>query len=262
MSDWRSNLLPSIDPVLVEPDLRSGKGNELGSKFLAAHSSAALAVNVFGPFRDGRTLFPLPGIGEVALEQFERKYPTGVPGRTPPHLDASARGPNGAAAIESKCLEYFTPKVAEFSPAYRQLKQFETSSWYLEMERLRSTPDEYKVLDVAQLVKHAFGLMNSAGAGATLVYAFWEPEDADAHRLFSEHREEIALLEARTRNDHLSFVSIAYPELWTLWRNSGSDSLAEHAARLFVKYGGRLGSYEGYTRVNGRKTDAEFFEPD
>lgn len=262
VTDWRSNLLPMINPALVEPDFRSGKGNELDRKFLAAHSSAALAVNVFGPFRDGLTSFPLPGVGEVKLEQFERKYPTGVSGRVPPHLDASARGVQGPVAIESKCLEYFTPKVASFSPEYQQLRQFEATPWYSEMERLRAAPRDYKALDVAQLIKHAFGLMNSAGEGATLLYAFWEPEDADRHDLFCRHREELALLKARTRDGRLRFTTISYPELWENWRSSGSALLREHAIRLQTRYSGKLGSYEAYTRVNGRKTYQSFFDLD
>ena len=114
---WQANLLPELDPILIEPDFRSGKGSELDRKFCAAHSSAALVANVFGPFRDGATSLLIPGIGKTYLERFERTFPTGVIGRTPPHLDASGRGPLGVVAIESKCLEYFTNKVAEFAPA-------------------------------------------------------------------------------------------------------------------------------------------------
>ena len=259
VSSWRFNLLPGVDPSLIEPDLRHGRGSELDLKFRAAHSSAALAVNVFGPFRDGATPFPLPGVGEVNLEQFERTYPTGVPGRIPPHLDASARGTRGVVAIESKCLEYFTPKAAVFSPEYQLLEKFRETPWFAEMGRLRDSPHDYRALDAAQLVKHAFGLMNSEGRGATLVYLFWEPDDAESHKLFALHREEVASFEVRTRNGGLPFIALSYAELWKAWDCSGSDRLREHAARLRLRYGGRLGSYEGYTRANGRKTDRGFF---
>ena len=75
------NLLPGIEPSSIEADFRRGKGSELDSKFCAAHSSAALAVNVFGPFRDGAQPFPIPGIGELTLQQFERTFPTSLPNR-------------------------------------------------------------------------------------------------------------------------------------------------------------------------------------
>jgi hypothetical protein len=49
--DFRDNLLPDVVPSDFEADLRQGSGDELGGKFRAAHSSSALAVNVFAPFR-------------------------------------------------------------------------------------------------------------------------------------------------------------------------------------------------------------------
>ena len=256
---WQINLLSELNASLLEPDFRRGKGSELDRKFCAAHSSAALVANVFGPFRDGATSFLIPGVGETHLDQFECKYPTGVVGRTPPHLDASGRGPRGVVAIESKCIEYFTGKAADFAPAYQSLEHLRANPWFMEMERLRETPRDYRYLDAAQLVKHAFGLLNSGGQSATLLYLFWEPDDAERHALFAEHRREIASLEARIRDGGLSLVSLSYPELWDAWGCSGSARLQKHAERLRLRYGGSLGSYEGYTRVDGRKTDGGFF---
>lgn len=54
VDDWRSNLIAGISPDLIEGDFRRGQGSELDSKFQAAHSSAALVVNTFEPFRNGR----------------------------------------------------------------------------------------------------------------------------------------------------------------------------------------------------------------
>jgi hypothetical protein len=192
VADWHSNLLPGIDPsliALIEADLSAGKGNELRSKFLAAHSSSALAVNVFGPFRNDHA-FPVPSLGELTLQQFERTFSAGVPG-SPPHLDAWALGPRGVVAIESKCLEYFSPKTAKFAPAYQKLDICRDTPWFAEMERLRDSPKDYETLDAAQLIKHGFGLINSAGPRSTLLYLFWEPSDASHHELFRQHRGEI-----------------------------------------------------------------------
>ena len=260
VEDWRSNLLSGIDARKIAADLGAGKGGELASKFRAAHSSAALAVNAFGPFRDGEMVVPMPYVGNVKIEQFECTFPTGVAGGTPPHLDVAARGENGVVAIESKCLEYLTPKAAEFSSAYQKLTRLSSTGWFKEMERLRDDPRSYEALDAAQLVKHAFGLMNSAGEGATLVYLFWEPFDANGHYFFRRHRDEIAWFSERVHGDELRFVSLSYLDLWKAWENSGEDNLVKHADRLRSRYGGSLGSYEGYTRVNGRKTDAGFFD--
>ena len=260
VDDWRSNLLAGVDPDPIETDLSAGKGGELKGKFRAAHSSAALAVNVFGPFRDGKAAIPIPGVGDVKIEQFERTFPTGVAGRTPPHLDIAARGEHGVVAIESKCLEFLTPKAARFSPAYEELIQFVDTPWFSEMQRLNADPLSYSALDAAQLIKHAFGLMNSAGQGATLVYLFWEPDDSERHEIFRRHREEIARFEEQTRSEDLRFISFSYPELWGTWKISQRKGLIEHTDRLRRRYSGRLGSYEGYSRVNGRKTDENFFE--
>jgi hypothetical protein len=262
VADWHSNLLPGIDPGLIEGDFRAGKGSELDNKFQAAHSSAALAVNVFGPFRDGRDTFPVPGLGDLNLEKFERTFTTGLVGRIPPHLDVAAIGPHGVVAIESKCLEYFTPKAASFAPAYQTLDKCRDTPWYAEMERLRESPKDYEALDAAQLVKHAFGLINSAGPGSTLLYLFWEPSDADRHQLFGQHRSEIARFAEHVAGGGADFRAMSYPELWTAWSQGSSAALRRHAERLTVRYGGSLGSYEGYSRVNGRRTDAGFFDDD
>ena len=160
VTDWHSNLLPGIDPGLIEGDFRAGKGSELDNKFQAAHSSAALAVNVFGPFRDGRDPFPVPGLGDLKLEKFERTFTTGLVGRIPPHLDVSAIGPRGVVAIESKCLEYFTPKAASFAPAYQTLDNCRDKKWFAEVERLRERKKEYEALEDEKIIKKEGGVIN------------------------------------------------------------------------------------------------------
>lgn len=262
VADWHSNLLAGIDAKLIEHDFRAGKGSELDSKFQAAHSSAALAVNVFGRFRDGQERFPVPGLGELTLQKFERTFSTGLVGRIPPHLDASATGPHGVVAIESKCLEYFTPKEAKFAPAYQTLGNCRDTPWFVEMERLRDCPKDYEALDAAQLIKHAFGLINSAGPRSTLLYLYWEPSDAADHQLFRQHRGEIERFAERVAGGGPDFRAMSYPELWMAWSKGDSAKLRDHAEYLAIRYGGSLGSYEGYSRVNGRKTDAGFFEDD
>jgi len=91
------NTLPGVELRQFAADLEQGDGNELQSKFLAAHSSSALAVNCFAPFRDAIVDLSLQGaIGFVSL-QFERKCPTGLKGRRAPNLPG---GPPNADATK------------------------------------------------------------------------------------------------------------------------------------------------------------------
>ena len=259
---WRDNLLDGVDPSLIEADFGSAAGGELNDKFRAAHSSAALVVNVFGRFRDGQKPFTIPGLGQLYLERFERTFPTGLR-RIPPHLDAVGRGAVGLVAIESKCIEYFTPKQGVFADAYLTLDRCRETPWFAEMMRLRSAPHSYQILNAVQLIKHAFGLINAQDAPATLLYLYWEPADAANHRMLEEHRAEI---DQFARNVSCgggpSFMALSYPELWECWRQSGDPVLVAHAQQLSLRYDGKLDSYEGYSRVNGRKTDAGFFGDD
>ena len=86
-ADFRDTLLPLVTPADFEADLRAGDGNELQTKFRAAHSSSGLGVNCFAPFRHR--------IGDLALAPgdafdtlgFERKCPTGLRGGRGPNLD-------------------------------------------------------------------------------------------------------------------------------------------------------------------------------
>lgn len=248
VTDWRDNLLPgSLSPEL-EQDFRRGKGNELDGKFRAAHSSAALAANAFGPFRTNQSTFTVPGVGDLRLLQFEKSMPTGLAGRTPPHLDALAEVDGKPVGIESKCLEYFSRTVAEFSEQYRELENCRATSWFAEMERLRANPKDYAYLDAAQLIKHAFGMTNVIAGRAILLYIFWEPLDAAYHEMFRLHRAEIERFGANVAGDAIKFKAISYPELWTLWSAAADPTLRSHGQLLARRYGGNLGSHEGYIR--------------
>ena len=261
---WEQNLLPGIDAKRVELDLAGKGGSELAGKFKAAHSSTALVVNSFARFRDNNDQVPIPGFGDVQVEGFEKLFPTGLSG-TPPHLDATAHNADGLVAIESKCLEYFTPKVAKFRDTYlEKIKDGRRDGpWFAEMLRLRKNPRRYECLDAAQLVKHAFGLAWTVKEGpVVLLYLFWEPDDAEYQSACKQHREEVAELAAAVAGARPAFAFMSYQELWTSWAQFGSAPLSAHAELLMSRYCGRLGSYEGYTRVNGRKTDAGFWDED
>src|ERR1700730_6715781 len=51
VSDASQNLIAGVSLDDCEADLLQGDGNEMMGKFRAAHSSSALAVNTFAPFK-------------------------------------------------------------------------------------------------------------------------------------------------------------------------------------------------------------------
>ena len=144
------NLVPSVRLEDFEGDVRRGAGAELKRKFCAVHSSTALAVNVFGPFRRRITDLVLPGFGRFSHLEFERRCPTGLRG-TPPHLDVLLQGSQDVVGIESKLTEPLAKHRASFEPAYRENIRDERreSAWFAEMLRLERELEPYYWLDVA-----------------------------------------------------------------------------------------------------------------
>ena len=87
------------------------------------------------------------------------------------------------------------------------------------MQRLRKSPKTYRWLDVAQLIKHAFGLAYTfPNRPVTLLYLYWEPSNPDMFPMFDEHRREIARFAEAIAGDGPKFVSMSYPELWQRWQ--------------------------------------------
>ncbi len=240
VSEASQNLIEGVHIGDFEADLRQGDGNELDGKFRAAHSSSALAVNTFAPFKANPAELRLPGAGGYTSLHFERKCPHGLAGRRSPNLDVLADGPNGVVAVESKCLEPLSPHVAEFAPAYEsEIKdQRRQTAWFREMLRLVKEPKTYRWLDAAQLVKHAFGLAYTFPEQlVTLIYLFWEPSNPDAYPIFVEHRAEVSRFAASIVGGGPTFVAMSYPELWKLWdSHSGPGWLPAHVGRLRARY--------------------------
>jgi len=238
-ADFRGNLLPMVLPEDFEADLSAGDGNELQTKFRAAHSSSALAVNCFAPFRRGIGDLAMPVGAAFDQLQFERKCPTGLRGGRSPNLDVLLSGPTGVVGIESKLTEYLVRHRAAFSPAYaEQIRDGRRDHGYFrEMIRLMSAPDSYVWLDAAQLIKHAFGLARTfRDRSTTLLYLFWEPQNPDACPEFAAHRAEIAAFAERVAGAGPSFVAMSYPELWETWAQTGPVWLTSHLAELRARY--------------------------
>ncbi len=234
------NLMPGVSLADFERDLLQGDGSELRLKFRAVHSSSALAVNCFAPFRSTPHALSFPGGSGFTAFSFERKCPHGI-GRQPPNLDLVAEGPEGIVAVESKCLEPLSPHVANFAPVYftHITDERRKTSWFAEMQRLAREPRTYRWLDAAQLVKHALGVSYMfPSQSAVLLYIYWEPSDKDAFSVFAEHRAEIGRFAASIQGGGgPEFVAMSYPELWKLWETPGSpDWLRSHLARLRARY--------------------------
>ena len=157
----------------------------------AAHSSACLAANVFGPFLTAGDNVPLGGQSFAGEVRLEAECPTGLKG-TPPTLDVLIDGTQ-VLAIESKCTEPFSVHEASFSSGYEALLKPAHRSWREEFDRLVQDPRRYRYLDAAQLIKHYLGLRACfSHQRITLAYIYWLPVDARDVAACAIHAAEVA----------------------------------------------------------------------
>ena len=230
---WEDNLMDGLPLTEIERDFRKGAGRELERKLSAAHSSAALVVNAFGPWRTAPASLTLRGTTEFRSVCFEAPCPTGLDG-TPPTLDLLAEG-DLPVAVESKCTEWMEVTKAVFSPSYDSLlPSHGHSPWFKQMEQLRDAPDRYRFLDAAQLIKHAFGLLNRYGAiKARLVYLYWEPCNEEIWPECRRHRKEADDLAAKVEQSNVQLIPMSYRELWAEWERRGPS---DHLQYLRTRY--------------------------
>jgi hypothetical protein len=231
---WEDNLLDGLPLADITRDLDAGAGRELDGKLCAAHSSAALAVNTFGPWRTDPASLHVRGVTGFRSLRFEVTFPTGL-GGTPPHLDLLAEG-DLPVAVESKCTEWMECKRPVFSPSYDRLRPSHGHSpWFEQVQQLRATPDRYQFLDAGQLVKHALGLMSRYGSREVrLVYLHWEPRNAEDWPECRQHRTEADDLTARVQHSTVRLVPLSYRELWAEWECQGPPP---HLPYLRTRYG-------------------------
>lgn len=235
---FADNLVPGVRLADFEADLRAGDGNELERKFRAVHSSSALTVNVFGPFRARTSELTVLDLGPFAKLRFEAKCPHGVSSRAP-NLDVLLTGQSGTVGIESKLTEHLSRHRADFSPRYREKIRDERreSAWFEEMVRLEEDPRRYAWLDAAQLVKHAFGLAHTfPGKALTLLYIYWEPRHTEQLSLLAEHRREAESFSRRVAGSRPAFRAMSYPELWASWSGDSRSWLTAHLDALRARY--------------------------
>lgn len=256
------NLLGGLLLKDFEGDLNAGAGKELMGKFRAVHSSVALAVNCFAPLRTAGLQFSIGSHSCLQVEGFERRFPTGLSRAPQPPLNVVTSGPAGLVAIESRCIEYLTPKKTKFSVRYETGITDERAAgpWYAEMMRLRSEEKpSYRWLGAAQLIKHAFGLAR-AEPDSTLLYLFWEPMDAGCSPIFEEHRAEIAAFGDRVAGGSPRFEAMSYLQLWEQWANGYDANLRSHAAALRARYEVPASAWECVEWIDGRLCSASWLD--
>jgi len=210
------NLIPGVTEELFLQELSRGSGGELDRKFLAVHSSSALAVNTFAFWKRRPQLLQLGEETGFAAIEFERKCPTGLRG-TPPNLDLVAEKPSVVIGVESKLTEYFERKQPDFSPSYRRGKLPRMEKMWRQL--LQEAADgEPQHLDIAQLIKHYLGLRATyPGRQVALMYLYWEPTNADEIPEFARHREEIRVMQGKVRDSKVTFKPMTYCQLWKEW---------------------------------------------
>jgi hypothetical protein len=232
-SRWQENLMIGLPLAEIAQDLGGGAGRELDGKFCAAHSSAALAVNTFGPWRTAPAGLSISGHRGFQSLRFEASCPTGL-GGTPPHLDLLAEGKT-IIAVESKRTEWMDPKPACFSASYDRLRSSHgRSPWFELIPFLRVEPNHYDFIDAAQLVKHALGLLTCyGGREVLLVYLFWEPRNSANWQECVHHRNEADDLANRVNGCSVRLRPMSYREIWAEWKDQGTTS---HSTYVHTRY--------------------------
>jgi hypothetical protein len=225
-----SNLAPGVDLSDLRADFAGGDGGELVStggrpeKLCAVHSSAALAVNTFAPYRTAPGTLRFLGRTGFTLLRFEKKIRTGL-GGSPPNLDLYAVGDTAILAVEGKFTEVLSPKTANFSESYAQVvDELADDRWAGVYHSLCAEPKRFRHLDAAQLVKHYLGIRYSLAdepVPKLLVYLFWEPVNWSAVPEFARHRSEALSFSMAVAGGEVEFTAMSYPELWALWEEEG-----------------------------------------
>lgn len=239
VSTIEENLLDGVEMSDFEKEFEQGDGNELCKKICAVHSSSALVVNSFAPFKRNLSDLVVDGKRDFTNLYFEKKYPAIK--RKPPNLDVVLENDN-IIGIESKFTEHLSKAKMCFSDSYNEQIKDERRDgmWFKEMQRLKKYPNSYYYLNVAQLIKHAFGLShtdNNKNKPAMLLYLYWEPTNAEQYQNFIDHRKEIEKFSCKVAGDKLSFKAISYAELWRTWENASAPLwLSKHVKQLRNRY--------------------------
>jgi len=228
--ELQHNFAPGVAVQDFRSDFEGGDGGELVStggrpgKLFAVHSSAALAINTFVPYRSEPGSLRLAGRGGFTLVRFEKKLRTGL-GGTPPNLDLFALGDEAVLGVESKFAEILATKAANFSESYAGVvAKLADPRWEEMYHSLCAEPKRFRHLDAAQLVKHYLGMRRGLAeepVPKVLVYLFWEPENWSSVPEFALHRREALGFAMAVAGGEVEFSAMSYAELWNSWEDEG-----------------------------------------
>lgn len=235
--------LQGVPTELVLARLAKAGGNEVESGKLAnGESSAALAVNTFGWFMPSpNRLPPIPGCPYwKTVERVEIEYCARFPwsGGRHPWLDAMVETAEHLIGIESKRFEPFRDrKAANLSEAYdRPVWGANMGPFEQVRDQLRAHPNQFQMLDAAQLVKHAFGLVTDGRRRKRkphLHYLFAEPASRSGRPISDEartlHRQEIGEFATAVAGAEVGFSPCSYREWLMTWKE---PDVLGHANRL------------------------------
>lgn len=238
VEDVGSNLISGVTEEMIESDYRSGSGKEWQKKIRAIHSSAALAANTFGRWKNDPEILKILRQSGFESPRLEAQCPTGLKG-TPPNLDVLLKSQNVVIGVESKFLEPLKLTKPEFSKSYlsKEIAPLWEKPWKTLFDQVRQWQPSH--LDIAQLIKHYLGLRKRQeyqyGRQVFLLYIYWKPRNADIFPEYSEHEKAIQKVQAIVADgSKVQFVAMDYLELWQAWAKD--TDMAEHARSLQARY--------------------------
>lgn len=224
----------------IENELNKGKGNELENKFLAVHSSSALCVNNFTPFKESKNEISFCGNSNFEEAIFEKELSTGI---SKPNLDFYLENEKVIIGIESKFTEYFKNSIKHTKGNLcKYYKRKELSYLPDKFNSLISEyiecPDELH-LDVAQLIKHIIGLVrtkNQKNKEAILIYIYWQPENWQDFENCKQHIEDINEFAKKVKEFEgiITFKPMSYHSFWKEFESC--DILKEHLENVKTRY--------------------------
>ena len=207
----------------------------------ALHSSSALAYNVFEYWRQRedreelRVALDLPT--PIKAIAFEGKFATGL--GAPAHVDVILEVGEGLVAVESKFLEpfnsrkpYNTFSTNYFHPGVGRWTSVGLPRCQTFAEEVHRAEEEFRWLDVPQLLKHALGLWRMGRPGVSLWYLFVEIEGDGGE----QHQQELDLFQERVGAE-LGFRALSYNQLISRLHERGNPAHAEYVAYLASRYG-------------------------
>lgn len=221
---------PSSQWPTILAELERGGGGEFKAhsghrpKFHSVHSSAALCVNAFAPFKEHPGDMQLLGYGPFSVARFEMDLTTGM---SKPYLDFYLEDGEHVIGIESKFTEWLSPKlpdaitdsqsgVGNLTKYLRRAKDLAVlPDGYLQrvLGHYAEIPDALH-LDVAQLIKNALGLFArgaTVGRKPVLVYLYWTPRNAADFAEHALHLEQIKDFSKRI-GPFIAFHALSYSD--------------------------------------------------